>query len=230
MSSSRPPIPPRRRAGHVRDRAAPRTRSGARCSTPGATPPRRPRAPLAQLARERPASAPTPPTAPRQDREDAAAGRARASDPDVADQRLVAAVGGGRLGARLAALLAALGEDEPARARRGGARRARRPRRAPCCAPGPAGTGCRRSSNGGRRVSTRPSRPSAPRLRVGERARDEVARRCPRRSPARRARRRTSCPRSGVALVSSTAQVAGGARLDRAASPRPPALSSPSSR
>src|SRR3954470_12261303 len=42
-------------------------------------------------------------------------GRAR-SEPDVPDERLVAAVGGGGLGAGLAAFVGALGEDEPARA------------------------------------------------------------------------------------------------------------------
>src|SRR4051794_38259870 len=40
-------------------------------------------------------------------------GRARLSDPDVAHERLVAAVGRGRLRARLVAFLAALGEHEP---------------------------------------------------------------------------------------------------------------------
>ncbi len=43
--------------------------------------------------------------------------------------------------------------------------------------PRSAGTGCRRTGNGGRRASTRPSSATAPAPGSGERARDEVARR-----------------------------------------------------
>ena len=136
----RPQIPPRRRARHARDHAAPRRRSGAPCSTPGATPPRRPSGALAHWQRDRAGRGAYTAYRAAQDREDAAQD-ALDSDPDVADQRLVAAVGRGRLGARLAALVGALREDQPARPDVPAPRCARRPRRAPCCGRGRRGRG-----------------------------------------------------------------------------------------
>ena len=135
------------------------------------------------------------------------------SDPDVPDQRLVAAVGGRRLGARLTALLAALREDQPARP--------------DVPAPG-AGEGLGAllvaGEIGGHRVQAlverRPARqhaaeqPERAAARIGERPRDEVARRVGdaqqlverRREPLALDRRR----RGQLA-----AQEAGRARLDR---------------
>ena len=134
------------------------------------------------------------------------------SHPDVAHQRLVAAVLGRRLGARLAPLLGALGEHEPARADVARHARANASARSLWRARS-VGTGCRRSWNGGRRVSTRPSRPA--RRAAGRRAgarRGSAA--CRRRRRARRARPRSarSPPASPGQLA---AQVAGRARLDR---------------
>ena len=74
-------------------------------ATPGATPPRRPRR-RSQHWRAAPGDGDAYAAyRAAQDREDAAQD-ALGSDPDVPDQRLVAAVGGRRLGARLAAFLA----------------------------------------------------------------------------------------------------------------------------